>query len=89
MRVHCKPGSLYRLAYPERLCKKSEFCPWDLQGGKWCPQRGFIDVKPFQDGLLCVANVPQKGEKSGMGVGIFMVGEQFVAIGLDYVEEIQ
>jgi len=93
MSVTLRVGDLYTLNEHERSASKSEFCPWALSEGRWRPEHGFVDVKPFQHGLLCVSILEGlakwQGRNQKFKTGIFLVGEKFVAICSDYIEVIQ
>lgn len=85
-------GGLYQLTERERGTSKSEFCPWELSASRWRPTRGFIDVKPWQHGLVCIDILEDRtrwqGHSKKFTTGIFIVGEKFVAIGNDYIERV-
>lgn len=93
MSIALRVGDLYQLSVQERSASKCEFCPWTLRKGSWRPEHGFVDVKPFQHGLLCVSILEEltkwQGRDRTFKTGIFLVGEKFVGIGSDYIEVIK
>lgn len=83
-------GDLYQLTERERGASKNEFCPWELRDSGWKPTQSFVDVKPWQRGLVCIDILEDRtrwqGHSKKFTTGIFIVGEKFVAIGSDYIE---
>lgn len=83
-------GELYQLIEQERTASKSEFSPWELMPDGWKPASGWVDVKRFQHGLMCIEILEEhtkwRGRNKTFMTGIFLVGDQFVVIGNDYIE---